>query len=44
MKKYSDKWLRKHGWNNFIEYYFWMVLAPRTVFSKKPFWRVSKRR
>jgi len=42
MKKYSDEWLRKHGWNNIVDYWFWMVLIPRTVFQKKPFWRVKK--
>jgi len=42
MKKYSDEWLNKHGWYNIVDYWFWMELLPRLVFSKKPFWEVRK--
>ena len=43
MKKFSDEWLRKNGWNNIVDYWFWCELLPRLIWHPEPFWKVKKK-
>ena len=41
MKKYSDKWLRKNGWNNLADYLYWDWVRKMTYLKGK-YWKVKK--
>lgn len=42
MKKLSNKWLKKNGWYNIIDYWFWNCVIAELALLKNPYFKVKK--